>query len=69
MQEPDSSDEGCFWLPIPKKLAFRYWFQFPGRSDEDFIRELPEITLVTLKAINKMQLRGAPVSPQVKQEN
>lgn len=63
MQESDFSDEEYFWLPIPKTLAYRYWLQFPGKNDEDFIRELPAIIEGALRAIAKMRQREPHLSP------
>jgi len=63
MQESDFPDEEYFWPPIPKALAYRYWFQFPGKNDEDLIRELPAIIEGGLRAITKMRQRKPPVTP------
>lgn len=64
MQESDYPDSEYFWLPIPKALAYRYWLQFPDKNDEDFIRDLPEIALGALKAIERMRQREVKASPQ-----
>ena len=63
MKESDFQDDEYFWLPVPKTVAYRYWFQFPGKNDEDFIREMPAILEGALNAIAKMKRRQQHVSP------